>query len=485
MEKRTYQLLLFLLIAFIPSSLLFAQSQSERERVTHQFAIDYIMQYKDFAIAEMERTGIPASITLVQGMHESNYGRSRLARLANNHFGAKCHNSWKGDFIKHSDDAPNERFRKYHSVLQSFQDHSKILAKKRYGFLFNLSRYDYKAWCHGLKKAGYATDPNYAYKLIAKIERYSLFIYDRMEYSQAYYQAPKPKVEYSFVLTTLVNNSFSGVIPASEKIAVDANIPTVVSYKYDVLPRYKVQKTNGAQFLRFSTAVYPVQIAAIYDLPLKEVLRLNNLESNEEIAAFTNIYLTDRKDKAEKMHKMHKVIIGQDLKEIAKRYAVSLEALRAYNHIAVGTEPIPGELIALRKNNDRPVKTYAPTNKAIEKWEPIPNKQIQTTKTLLVKSEEEFRPIPSPKTASAISTNTAKEETISSEATTIKTPINNPVEKRQPTYIKQNKPIFHYIQSGETLYSISKTYSISVEDLKSLNKISSNIIQVNTVLRVR
>ena len=115
----------------------------------------YIAQYKDAAIEEMKKSGVPASITLAQGMLESAYGNSRLARKARNHFGIKCHSDWSGPSIKKDDDAKNECFRKYKNVSESYRDHSKFLrGKSRYAFLFDYKITDYKSWAKGLKKSG-------------------------------------------------------------------------------------------------------------------------------------------------------------------------------------------------------------------------------------------------------------------------------------------------------------------------------------------
>ena len=140
---------------------------------------EYILKYKEEAIKEMNRTGVPASITLAQGMLESGYGNSRLARKANNHFGIKCHKEWRGTRIYHDDDEKGECFRVYKDPRKSYRDHSLFLTtRSRYDFLFDYKKHDYKAWAKGLKKAGYATDPKYPDKLISLIERYRLDRYD-------------------------------------------------------------------------------------------------------------------------------------------------------------------------------------------------------------------------------------------------------------------------------------------------------------------
>ena len=144
-----------------------------------QLADDYIRNYKDIAISEMKRTGIPASITLAQGMVESDYGRSSLARRANNHFGIKCHDDWKGPVVNENDDSDNECFRKYSSAENSFYDHSDFLkTRPRYNFLFDIATSDYKAWAYGLKKSGYATNPDYANMIIKSIEDNNLMVFD-------------------------------------------------------------------------------------------------------------------------------------------------------------------------------------------------------------------------------------------------------------------------------------------------------------------
>ena len=135
----------------------------------------YIAKYKDIAKREMKEYAVPASITLAQGILESNSGKSRLAVEGNNHFGIKCHDNWKGEKILHDDNKAQECFRKYNNAEESFKDHSQFLAKrKRYAFLFRLPITDYVAWAKGLKKAGYATDPTYPDKLIYIIEKYHL-----------------------------------------------------------------------------------------------------------------------------------------------------------------------------------------------------------------------------------------------------------------------------------------------------------------------
>lgn len=161
-----YRIILFLLLTPI---VLFANDTEA-----------YIKKYRKVAIKEMRRYGIPASITLAQGILESGSGKGRLAKKGKNHFGIKCTSDWHGKTIRENDDKKDECFRKYRKVKHSYRDHSVFIAtKKRYAFLLEYDKRDYKSWAQGLKKAGYATNPNYPTLLINLIEKYNLDKYDK------------------------------------------------------------------------------------------------------------------------------------------------------------------------------------------------------------------------------------------------------------------------------------------------------------------
>jgi flagellum-specific peptidoglycan hydrolase FlgJ len=148
---------------------------------TNYTADQYIQRFKGIAIQEMNTNGIPASITLAQGLFESGNGNGDLARIANNHFGIKCSADWTGKSYYKDDDNVNDCFRVYDHPEDSFRDHSTFLKKKRYAPLFELDKNDYQGWAYGLKAAGYATNPKYSQMLINLIQRYSLDQYDRPE----------------------------------------------------------------------------------------------------------------------------------------------------------------------------------------------------------------------------------------------------------------------------------------------------------------
>ncbi len=161
---------------------------------------NYIDTFSEIAQFEMKAYGIPASITLAQGILESGSGRSKLALKTNNHFGIKCHKGWKGDYDFHDDDEKGECFRKYNHPMYSFRDHSIFLSSRsRYAFLFDYRKDDYKRWAKGLKQAGYATDRKYPQKLISFIEQYKLFEYDKQVLKEGY---PAKRIPKTYNYTT-------------------------------------------------------------------------------------------------------------------------------------------------------------------------------------------------------------------------------------------------------------------------------------------
>lgn len=210
----------------------------------------YIERFKYIAVAEMNKNGIPASITLAQGLLESGNGNSELAVKANNHFGIKCNGEWNGKKIYKDDDEKDECFRVYSSAEQSYVDHSEFLKRKRYANLFDLEKNDYKGWAKGLKEAGYATNPKYPDLLISLIERYQLYRFDGKEY-------PADRVKREDRVITEI---------ATEKPleAAKASMKSPVSMKI-----YEVKEGD---------TLY--SIAKIFGLSMAELKTLNNLQSD-------------------------------------------------------------------------------------------------------------------------------------------------------------------------------------------------------------
>ena len=199
---------------------------------------EYIKTFSDIAQMEMKAYGIPASITLAQGLLESGFGRGELARKTNNHFGIKCHTGWQGDFDHHDDDEKGECFRKYNHPMYSYRDHSIFLSgRSRYAFLFDLPSHDYKAWAKGLRKAGYATDKRYPQKLISLIEQHRLYRFDTRVVKQGYGKNAALKVAENKPRPTKVDTHIvkegDTLYSISRKYSVSVDDLKRLNYMYD------------------------------------------------------------------------------------------------------------------------------------------------------------------------------------------------------------------------------------------------------------
>ena len=277
----------------------------------------YIARYASIAVNEMYRTGVPASITLAQGIIESGSGRSRLATDGNNHFGIKCHNTWKGKTMQADDDRKNECFRVYDSAEESFRDHSDFLRyQDRYKFLFDLKTTDYKGWAAGLKKAGYATDPSYASKLIQCVEDYDLGRFDRMTVAQA-----------------LAVGGADAEAPAGKE-------------EVEEIPESPL-KMEAAEI--YTGPVTYAVLAKKYHLFEREILRYNDQPRGAELHAGEIVYLEPKKSKT--VRGLDKYIVGGDdetFHGICQRFAVTEKAIRKLNGFPASYVPREGDEIVLR-----------------------------------------------------------------------------------------------------------------------------------------
>lgn len=310
----------------------------------------YIETYAELAVQEMYRSGVPASITLAQGMLESGNGFSQLALKANNHFGIKCHNGWTGGRVYHDDDAKGECFRKYDHVHQSYRDHSDFLRyRERYKFLFDLKPTDYKGWAYGLKKAGYATDPNYAPKLIALIEKYKLYQYDTKtaSFGNAGNAASKKKTpagtpKPSKVVTERPKSP--SVIEQSTTVAVQP-----VRKSFQVSLTREMYSKNGTPFIYSSEGETYETIADLYGLFVKELLKFNDLKEDARLLPGTIVYLQAKKSQAADGLDKHVMEADETVWEIAQRYALKVKNIYKLNGWAKDYVPREGECIKLRK----------------------------------------------------------------------------------------------------------------------------------------
>lgn len=275
----------------------------------------YIDQYKDLAIAEMLKYNIPASITLAQGLLESGAGMSELARNGNNHFGIKCHD-WTGARTYHDDDATNECFRAYRDVYESYEDHSRFLARQpRYRSLFRLKRTDYKGWAKGLKKCGYATSPTYAKQLIGIIELYKLHKYDKAK------KYDKFMVERSSV----------------KDVAPSINLHPIHIYNKN----YYLNVRQGDTFR---------SIAREVGISYKKLAKYNERDKNDRLIPGEIIYLKKKQKKADKAYKNrpHRVKAGESMYSIAQYYGIRLESLYKMNDLSPDYSIQVGDLLRVR-----------------------------------------------------------------------------------------------------------------------------------------
>lgn len=263
----------------------------------------YIARYSDMAVDQMKQYGIPASITLAQGLLESDAGRSTLASKCNNHFGIKCHNDWKGRKMYHDDDERQECFRCYGSPEDSYRDHSLFLVNgARYKDLFKLGTTDYKGWAKGLKAAGYATSPTYAQKLIELIERYGLDRYDTRNGVRL-----KP-----------------GQLPHQ---------PLLV---------------NGQRCVRLREGETLKDIAREYGMQLRLLRRFNEVDRKFTPPVGTLIYLERKKSRADREHRTYVVRKGDSLWSISQQFGVRMNSLASRNRLGDDNPLTVGMTLVLR-----------------------------------------------------------------------------------------------------------------------------------------
>ena len=268
---------------------------------------DYIDAYGDLAVAQQEIHGIPASITLAQGLLESAAGRSALAREGNNHFGIKCHSGWEGPTMLRNDDAPDECFRVYESPEESFRDHSRFLLRKRYAPLFELDPLDYAGWAQGLRQCGYATDPNYAVRLITIIERYALYLFDTPGGRSA-------EENTLFIQATLAAS-------------------------------HPIRKSRGLHYVIAAPGDTYASLAKELKMDKKKLMRYNDARKDTKIKDWEEVYLQEKHEQGPENVKTAVIGDGESFHSIAQRYAMKLSVLRALNPTASDT---PGTRLRLR-----------------------------------------------------------------------------------------------------------------------------------------
>ncbi|GAC1590974.1 MAG: glucosaminidase domain-containing protein [Chitinophagaceae bacterium] len=383
----------------------------------------YINTYKQIAIEEEQRAGVPAAIKLAQGIHETQAGTSELVKKSNNHFGIKCKNTWAGDKVYHDDDARGECFRSYRQPEQSYRDHSDFLkSSPRYAFLFQLDPTDYKAWANGLRQAGYATNYRYAQILVKLIEDYDLEQYTLIAMGKL---SPSNEV--------LVSNGHSGNNSNTSSIVIQAIKPSAAnSAVVKEMPEQKITLIRPAYpagefninntrvvFVKEGTAL--LSVAEEYHLSFAHLLDFNDLNDGDVLKTDQLVFVQRKRKKGATA--FHVVQAGETLYDICQAEGIRMESLLANNLLTENMKPAPGEKLYLQA--------------------------IATARPMLADEK------------SAI----MKEAVID----TLAAPADSTT---------------HIVQTKETLYSISRKYGVSLDQLKTLNKLDSLNLKIGQQLKI-
>lgn len=310
--------------------------------------INYVNTYKELAINEMKRSGIPASIILAQGIHETEAGTSELVRRSNNHFGIKCKDNWTGAVVYHDDDSKGECFRSYENPADSYKDHSDFLRNsQRYAFLFKLDPTDFEGWANGLKKAGYATNIHYPQILIKLIKDYNLQQYSLIALGRL---NPSDEVVLSAPGTstagvnTFPNNTISDHATNPRKEALGPG-SAISPFRADQFPAGEFL-INGTRvvFVRAGTSL--LSVADQFGIPLSRLLEFNELEQQDVLGRDQLLYLQRKKKTGASA--FHIVSEGETLYDISQREAVRYDNILEMNHLSKGLEPAVQEKIYLQ-----------------------------------------------------------------------------------------------------------------------------------------
>lgn len=293
---------------------------------------DYIELWKNSAIEQMHQFKIPASITLAQGILESGNGNSKLARHANNHFGIKCHENWEGGTFYQDDDEANECFRSYTNASESYVDHSLFLKNRpRYSNLFTLSMTDYKGWAHGLKSAGYATNPKYASLLIDLIEKYNLAQFDLV---------PMPEKQEDFLIVN--SNPVTNITELeSPQTAGEIDLAEIKHHVYE--------NKKAVHFVVVQKGDTFYRIAEEFNLGMWQLYKYNELGKRDVLEEGEIIYISPKSNKSTKGYNVHVCEKDMTLRDVSQAEGVKLNKLMDYNDIINPDEVLPkGTKVILR-----------------------------------------------------------------------------------------------------------------------------------------
>lgn len=410
---------------------------------------EYIHKYKDIAMDEMERSGVPASIKLAQGILESRAGTSELAENANNHFGIKCGKGWKGKSYAKDDDEHNKKgervnscFRKYDSVVECFADHSEFLRnpekRHRYGFLFELDPLDYKAWANGLQDAGYSSVHYYAEKLIYFTERYQLNEYDAMAWNGR-------------------------------------------------LALKRLAQVNEVKMVQARPGETLSEIAELYKLPIENLLRFNDFgyPADKPLSIGAWVYVQSKRDYWNGPAVFHDVAQDQTLFEIAQLYGLQLSVLLQRNGLQTGEEPVAGERVRLKGKSSagerlrlRPAETPPDPDPT-----PVAATENFASNDLIVEMIPE-EPMATPVPAANWPAVRDTERTDIPDASVLLLDHEDPQPYTVLDTATGETETYHTVTKGDTLYSIARKYGVSTARLRQFNRMKDNIVKIGQSLRV-
>jgi LysM repeat protein len=451
------------------ASILIIMAAALTMRAQTSYAIyvqNYIQKYKDVAVQEMMRSGIPASITLAQGIAESDCGRSPLATKANNHFGIKCKAEWDGDKYYHDDDAPQECFRVYNDACTSYKDHSEFLTSRdRYAGLFQLNITDYKGWANGLKAAGYATNPKYPQILIALIEDYKLYDYDKI--GLALMKKEKKEENDKPVLVQTNENKKEEIAEEKKEkhhhIKNEEETKPITEAKFEIGQDVALEETpstktvttfrnifefNGLKVTRALGNEDPLKVALDLGVDYTQLMIFNDLNTGEKFKEGEFIYLEMKRSRG--IAATCIVREGDNMRDISQRYGVKMRELYAKNLMRLNDQPLPGEIIYLqdRRTDEPKTMSYADYLKSLKAYSnsapPAPNEQIMA-------SSNNEAVIPKAPTATVNAAGGYNE---------------------------------YLVQQEDTLYSIARRFNVTVEQLKEWNNLSTANIKIGDKLVV-
>lgn len=536
--KSIVKIFFILGLNLVPDNILNAQPVPTAEFPFKMTVEQYVEKYAKIAIEEMHRSRIPASITLAQGLLESGNGNSRLALQANNHFGIKCKADWKGETLNEDDDAPQECFRKYPSPLDSYKDHSDFLMKgSRYAFLFDLEPTDYKSWAMGLRKAGYATNPRYGEILIATIEKNNLQRFDLVKPTEVEVKeiVAEKKEVVAEQKNLIINNIPALVVKTGESYASIASAYDMrvwQIYKYNDLSKSDTIKAGDTLYLKPKnykglSETYVIQasenmhlVSQRFAIKLSRLYKYNKMREGDEPAAGETVYLRSKRaddiklrvagssilsadtayndriyddpkknietsapsipeDKydveahgvKEDMAFFHTVQPGETLFAIAKKYNVQVDGIKMLNNLSSESIKVGMRLIinpnqpAIKPNEESVIPGYHQVRQG---------ETLYSIGRLYNITVNEIKAL-----------NELQSDTIHVGEELIVVPLNGEkVTEEKPTD-NPDEPVYHTVIEKETLYSLSRKYGVTPEQIRRLNDIIDNTIPVGAKLRIR